>query len=48
MTQPYIPKFLEEAFDNGFAHTDGTKNKYEFYTFEIGQLKIIDGKIICL
>jgi len=46
MTQPYISKFLEVAFDNGFTFTDESRNKYKFYTYEIGKLKLVDGKII--
>lgn len=46
MTQPYIPGFLEEAFESRFTHTDDAVNKCEFYVLQIGQLKIVEGKII--
>lgn len=46
MTQPNIPKYLEEAFENNFSVTYTADNSYDFYVADIGQLKIADGKII--
>lgn len=46
MTQYIIPKYLEEAFEINFSFTDQTNNKYDFYVADVGQLKIVHGKII--
>jgi hypothetical protein len=46
MTQYTIPKYLEDAFEINFSFTDTTDNKYNFYIVDIGELKIVEGKII--
>jgi len=46
MTQYTIPKFLEEAFENNFSIESVSNNKFEFYVAEIGQLQVLEGKII--
>jgi Protein of unknown function (DUF4241) len=46
MTRYYIPKYLEQAFEINFSFTDTANNRYNFYVANIGQLKIVEGKII--
>lgn len=46
MTQYYIPKYLEKAFEINFSFVDTADNKYDFYVSDIGELKIVEGKII--
>jgi len=46
MPQYTVPNYLEQAFNKGFTYTDDAKNLYQFYTKDIGNLKIADGRII--
>ena len=46
MTQYAIPKYLEDAFEINFSFIDSTENKYDFYVADLGELKIVEGKII--
>ncbi len=46
MTQLNIPKHLETAYDKGFTYKDESNNIYKLYSHEIGNLKIVEGKII--
>lgn len=46
MEQYRIPQFLEKSFGKGFSYTDDSGNKFTFYSYDIGNLKITDGRII--
>ena len=46
MTQHYIPKHLETAFDKGFTYKDESNNIYKLYTYIIGDIIIKDGYIV--
>jgi len=46
MPQLYIPKHLENAYENGFTYKDEEDNFYRLYCYEIGNLNILEGSII--
>jgi hypothetical protein len=46
MEQYRIPQFLEKSFNDGFSYSDDTGNKYEFYSYSIGNLRVNNGRII--
>jgi hypothetical protein len=46
MTQLYIPKHLETAFDKGFTYKGESGKNYGFYTHLIGNIIIKDGYIV--
>ena len=46
MSAQKFPSFLEDAFTSGFSSTDSDGDKYVFAPTSIGNLKVIDGKII--
>ena len=45
MDQYRIPQFLEKTFTEDFFYSDDAGDKYEFYSYNIGNLKVNNGKI---
>lgn len=46
MEQYRIPQFLEKSFNDGFSYSDDAGNKYGFYSYNIGNLRVNNGSII--
>lgn len=46
MTQIYIPKYLEAAYNDGFTYRDESNNVYSLHSYEMGDLKISEGSIV--
>jgi hypothetical protein len=46
MTQLYIPEHLETAFEKDFSTKDEENNIYRLYSFQVGHLRIKDGRIV--
>jgi Protein of unknown function (DUF4241) len=48
MTKYNIPQHLESAFQSNFSFTDTGANRYDFYVFELGDLKVAEGNIVAV
>jgi hypothetical protein len=46
MAKYNIPRHLESAFQSNFSFTDTGANQYDFYVFELGDLKVAEGNIV--